>query len=94
MAYQKQPRQLYNKQKPAHHSNFGNIVYVVDGNIEQALRKLKKKIQNSNLMDEIRKREFYEKPSQVRKVKKAMAKKREKKRTADSMPKPQRGRKY
>ena len=45
-------------------------------------------------MDEIRKREFYEKPSQVRKVKKAMAKKREQKRTADSMPKPQRGRKY
>tara|TARA_B110000503_G_scaffold78705_1_gene121011 strand:+ start:285 stop:581 length:297 start_codon:yes stop_codon:yes gene_type:complete len=83
-----------NDRKPKVQQPFGNKVIVIDGNVEFALRKFKKKIQNSGLLDDIKKKEYYEKPSQVRKIKKAMAIKREKKRLAASMPAPQRGRKY
>lgn len=54
----------------------GNIVYVKYDNVEQALRKLKKKVQNSGLIQELRDREYYEKPTSVRKRKKAAAKAR------------------
>ena len=51
-------------------------VYVKDGNVEKALRKFKKKIQDQNLLVELRERETYEKPTSVRKRKKAAAKNR------------------
>lgn len=54
----------------------GNIVYVKYDNVEQALRKLKKKVQNSGLIQELRDREYYEKPTSVRKRKKSAAKAR------------------
>lgn len=43
---------------------------------EQAYRRFKKQIEKAGILSEIRKREFYEKPSVRRKRKKAMAKKR------------------
>jgi small subunit ribosomal protein S21 len=58
----------------------GREVIVEYGNVEVALRKFKKKIQNSGLLDDLKKNEFFDKPTNVRKVKKAMAIKREKKR--------------
>ena len=64
---------------------FGNKVIVIDGNVDQALRKLKKKISNSGLMQELRDREHYEKPTKKRKVAKAMAKKREKTRVSKEL---------
>lgn len=51
-------------------------VIVKDGNVEKALRKFKKKIQDQNLLVELRERETYEKPKTVRKRKKAAAKNR------------------
>lgn len=48
-------------------------VYVKDGNVEKALRKFKKKIQESGLLEEIRERLTYEKPTTERKRKKAAA---------------------
>ena len=51
-------------------------VTVKDGNVEKALRKFKKKIQDQNLLVELRERETYEKPTAVRKRKKAAAKNR------------------
>lgn len=48
-------------------------VYVKDGNVEKALRKFKKKIQDSGLLDELRSRETYEKPTTERKRKKGAA---------------------
>jgi small subunit ribosomal protein S21 len=45
-------------------------------NINQALRRFKKKIEESGLLDELRKREFYEKPTTERKRKKGAAKAR------------------
>jgi small subunit ribosomal protein S21 len=48
-------------------------VTVNDGNVEKALRKFKKKIQESGLLDELRQRETYEKPTTERKRKKGAA---------------------
>jgi len=51
-------------------------VKVTDGNVEKALRKFKKKIQESGLLDELRGRETYEKPTTERKRKKGAARAR------------------
>jgi len=52
-------------------------------NINQALRRFKKKIEESNLLDTLRKKEFYEKPTTERKRKKGAAKARWKKKLRD-----------
>ena len=55
----------------------GCTVTVKDGEyIEKALRRLKKKVQDSGLLQELRSREFYEKPTTERKRKKSAAKNR------------------
>jgi len=54
----------------------GSIVYVKNDNVEQALRKFKKNIQNIGLLNDLRAKEFYEKPTSVRKRKKSAAKAR------------------
>jgi small subunit ribosomal protein S21 len=55
----------------------GCTVYVKEGEpVERALRKFKKKVQDSGLLQELRDREFYEKPTTERKRKKSAAKNR------------------
>jgi small subunit ribosomal protein S21 len=56
--------------------HFGKTVIVKDGNVEKALRKFKKKVQESGLLNELREREFYEKPTTRKKRKKSAAKNR------------------
>jgi small subunit ribosomal protein S21 len=56
--------------------HYGKVVLVQDGNVEKALRKFKKKVQESGLLDDLRARETYEKPTTVRKRKKGAAKAR------------------
>jgi small subunit ribosomal protein S21 len=51
-------------------------VLVNDGNVEKALRKFKKKIQEQGLLVELKERETYEKPTTRRKRKKSTAKNR------------------
>jgi small subunit ribosomal protein S21 len=51
-------------------------VLVKDGNVEKALRKFKKKIQEQGLLIDLKERETYEKPTTRRKRKKASAKNR------------------
>ena len=51
----------------------GRAVVVKDDNVERALRKFKKKIAESGLLNELRDREFYEKPTTARKRKKSAA---------------------
>ena len=58
-------------------------VIVRDDNVERALRKFKKKIQESGLMDELRSRETYEKPTTERKRKKGAARARLRRRLKD-----------
>jgi small subunit ribosomal protein S21 len=54
----------------------GRSVLVQDGNVDKALRKFKKKIQASGILDDVRAKEFYEKPTTERKRKKSAAKNR------------------
>jgi len=52
-------------------------VYVGErDNVEKALRRLKKKLMNLNTLQDVRDKEFYVKPTEMRKLKKAAAKKR------------------
>ena len=53
-------------------------VKVYKGQIEKALSILKKKVKESKLMLELREREFYTKPSVIKKEKKAKARLRNK----------------
>ena len=55
---------------------YGRTVLVKDGNVDKALRKFKKKIQEDGLLNDLRDREFYEKPTTERKRKKSSAKNR------------------
>lgn len=48
--------------------------------IDKALRKFKSKIRKEGILDEMKRREFYEKPSQRRRREKAQAVKRERRR--------------
>lgn len=54
----------------------GRTVSVHPGNFERALRKLKKKVQKSNVLQEVKEREQFEKPSAKRRRAKAAAKRR------------------
>ena len=67
----------------------GNSVTVKENeNINQALRRFKKKVEESGMLDTLRKKEFYEKPTTARKRKKAAAIARYiKKLEKDSLPK-------
>ena len=66
----------------------GNVIAVHDGNVEKALRKLKKKVQESGILQELREREHYEKPTTARKKAKSAAKRRWKKKLAsEQLPK-------
>jgi small subunit ribosomal protein S21 len=58
-------------------------VTVLDNHVEKALRKFKKKIQESGLLDELRERQTYEKPTTKRKRKKGAAKARWRKKLRD-----------
>lgn len=65
-------------------------VIVKDGQYERALRKFKKKINENGLLQTLRDKEFYEKPTTVNKRKKAAAKNRwRKKLEAQELPKRQ-----
>lgn len=61
---------------------YGKKVIVKDDNFEKAMRKFKKKITESGLLNELREREFYEKPTAIRKRKKSAAKNRWRKQLA------------
>jgi small subunit ribosomal protein S21 len=51
----------------------GLQVEVYDGQVEKAIRILKKKVKESNLFLELRKKEYYEKPSRIKRHKKNLA---------------------
>jgi small subunit ribosomal protein S21 len=66
----------------------GNRVYVVNDNVDQALRKFKKKINDSGLLKDLQAKEAYEKPSITRKIKAKAARNRwRRKLSSDTVPK-------
>ena len=52
----------------------GLQVEVYDGQVEKAMRILKKKVKDSNLFIDLRKKEHYEKPSKIRRETRNLAK--------------------
>ena len=66
----------------------GRRVIVQDGNFEKALRKFKKKISDMDVLQEVRDREQFLKPTVQRKLAKSLAKRRWQKYLRDqSLPK-------
>jgi len=65
----------------------GLAVEVRDGKFERALRQFNKKVQNSGIIKEMRDRRYFEKPSETKKIKKKIARKRllKKMHTEDSL---------
>jgi small subunit ribosomal protein S21 len=62
----------------------GRSVFVKEHeNINQTLRRFKKKIDESSVLESLRKKEFYEKPTSIRKRKAGAAKARWKKKLRD-----------
>ena len=55
---------------------YGLYVEVKDNNVNVALRKFKKKVDDSGILIEVIERQFYEKPKEVRKRKKGAARAR------------------
>ena len=63
-------------------------VFAKDGQYEQALRKFKKKVTESGLLQQVRDNKFFEKPTTAKKRKKAVAKNRWRKQVeAQKLPK-------
>jgi small subunit ribosomal protein S21 len=62
-----------------HEGPQGTRVEVRDNNINQAMRRLKKLLQQEGILKELRDRRFFEKPSMKRKKAKAAARKRHQK---------------
>ena len=66
----------------------GRSVLVKDDNVDRALRKFKKKIAETGMLQELKERESYEKPTTARKRKKSAAKNRlQKQIAAQELPK-------
>lgn len=58
------------------HKLTGRSVLVQDNQVDRALRKLKKKIQAAGVLEELRDREHYVKPTTERKLKASAARRR------------------
>jgi small subunit ribosomal protein S21 len=70
--------------KPDNRFAKGSTVHVRDNeNINQALRRFKKKVEAAGTLEDIRAKEFYEKPTTERKRKKGAAKARWRKKLRD-----------
>ena len=52
----------------------GLSVSVYNNNVEEAIRRLKRKVKNSNLMQDLRDREHFVKPSIIKREKRNLAK--------------------
>jgi small subunit ribosomal protein S21 len=62
--------------KPNQDKNRGLYVEVHNNDVNRAMRKLKKMVNNDGLLKEVRDKEYYEKPSLKKKKAKAAARKR------------------
>ena len=68
----------------------GRSVLVQDNHVDRALRKFKKKVQASGILDDLRAKEIYEKPTTKRKRKRSAARNRwDKKLAEQALPKKQ-----
>ena len=80
MAYNK-GRKKFHKKKKRKPDPPGLAVNVFNNNVEGALKILKRKVKNSNLFLDLKKKQYYEKPSKIRREKTNLAKLRNKYKT-------------
>ena len=66
-------KKKFHKRKPKERKMMGLSVPVYHNNVELALKKLKKKIKNSGMLMELKKRAYYEKPSKIKREKKNLS---------------------
>ena len=71
-------KKKFHKRKPKERQMRGLSVPVYNNNVELALKKLKKKVKDSNLFLELKRKSYFEKPSKVRREKRNLAKLRNK----------------
>lgn len=66
----------------------GTVVVVKDDNLERAMRKFKKKVAENGILQTLREKEFYEKPTTARKKAASAARNRwQKKLASEALPK-------
>ena len=71
-------RKRRNFRKKPKDNSIGLSVTVFNNNVEGALKVLKKKIKASNLFQDLREKEYYTKPSEIKRHKKNLSKLRNK----------------
>ena len=70
-------KKKFHKRKPREKQMSGLAVKVYNNNVELALKKLKKKVKDSNLFLELKKKTYFEKPSKIKREKRNLAKLRQ-----------------
>jgi ribosomal protein S21 len=63
----------FRKKRPKDNA-VGLSVTVFNNNVDEALKRLKRKVKNSNLMQDLRAREYFIKPSVIKREKRNLAK--------------------
>ena len=66
-------KKFHKKRKPRERQMMGLSVPVYHNNVELALKKLKKKLKDSNLFLDLKKKSYFEKPSKVKREQKNLA---------------------
>ena len=61
------------RKKPKDNSQ-GLSVTVFNNNVDEALKRLKRKVKNSNMLQELRKKEYFVKPSIIKREKRNLSK--------------------
>ena len=67
-------RKRNNFRKRPKDNSVGLSVMVYNNNVEEALKRLKRKVKNSNLLQELRSKEHFIKPSVIKREKRNLAK--------------------
>ena len=67
-------RKRRNFRKKPKDNSIGLSVTVFNNNVDEALKRLKRKVKNSNLMQDLRAREYFIKPSVIKREKINLAK--------------------
>ena len=66
-------KKKFHKRKPRERQMKGLSVPVYNNNVDMALKKLKKKLKDSNLFLDLKKKTYFEKPSKIKREKKNLA---------------------
>ena len=69
-------KKFHKKRKPRERQMMGLSVPVYHNNVELALKKLKRKIKDSNLFIDLKRKSYFEKPSRIKREKRNLAKAR------------------